>query len=278
METFLTEQDKKKAKLLMLEILKEVHRVCVENDIKYFLHFGTLIGAVRHNGFIPWDDDIDIGMLREDYDKFCELAPKKLSSEYVLQNSKSDRGYCFYFSKVILKDTVWIGEDSLNTAPKYNGICIDVFPFDKIPDDVKLYKNFFKKCGLANYFTLIKFKYRNQNMSDNHAFIKKAIISFFPKLFFVTYRKRLFSKYKKLKENYLICGLWNSSVRRPLTPDCYDEVILHKFESDSFYIPKQYDKVLSVFFGDYMKLPPESERQNHKIIKYDFGKYADWEL
>ena len=79
----ISNKDLRKAQLLMLKILKEVHKICEENNIKYFLSDGTLIGAIRHQGFIPWDDDLDIGMLREDYEKFCKIAPQILSENFI---------------------------------------------------------------------------------------------------------------------------------------------------------------------------------------------------
>ena len=118
----------------MIKILKEVHSICMKNNIKYFLHFGTLIGAVRHNGFIPWDDDIDIGMLRPDYEKFLKIVKNNLSKDYIVQNQKTDKGFAFCFTKIMLQDTVWIEQNSIRTNKKYNGIYIDVFPFDKVPE------------------------------------------------------------------------------------------------------------------------------------------------
>ena len=131
----LKNNDLRKAQLLMLKILKEIHNICVKNNIKYFLSDGTLIGAIRHNGFIPWDDDLDIGMLREDYEKFCSIAQEELPEEFVLQTQKTDKGYGLQFGKVILKNTIWIEKVAKNTKRDYSGLYIDIFPYDKIPED-----------------------------------------------------------------------------------------------------------------------------------------------
>ena len=97
----------RKVQLTQLEIAKEIHRVCEENDIRYFLSDGTFLGAVRHQGFIPWDDDMDIGMLREDYEKFCRIAPQKLGEKYVFQNWYTDPNYGLPFGKVMKRGTVY---------------------------------------------------------------------------------------------------------------------------------------------------------------------------
>lgn len=189
--------DRRKAQLLMIKILKEVHRICTENNIKYFLHFGTLIGAVRHNGFIPWDDDIDVGMLRPDYERFLQIVKNKLGNDFIFQNSSNDRGFAYCFSKIMLKDTIWIEQSSVQTSKKYNGIYIDVFPFDKVPADENKRISFYEKCRLINYFTLCKYKINEQKMTDNHAVIKKLFVAIVPK--FVFFHSKEFYLQKILK-------------------------------------------------------------------------------
>lgn len=271
----MNEKDKRKAQLLMIKILKEVHSICMKNNIKYFLHFGTLIGAVRHNGFIPWDDDIDIGMLRPDYEKFLKIVKKNLGKDYIVQNQKTDKGFAFCFTKIMLKDTVWIEQNSIKTNKKYNGIYIDIFPFDKVPAYAPQRTYFYEICRLLNYFTLCKYKINEQKSTDKHALIKKIFITVVPKFIFSHARNLVFKKYKKLTSEYLISGLWNKTVKHPLSEDFYKELVLHRFEDSEFYIPTHYHEVLSAFFGDYMQMPPESERISHGIIEYDFGKYGD---
>ena len=271
----MNEADKRKAQLLMIKILQEVHRICTENGIKYFLHFGTLIGAVRHNGFIPWDDDIDVGMLRPDYERFLQIVKNKLGEDFLVQNSANDKGFAYCFSKIMLKDTVWIEQSSVRTNKKYNGIYIDVFPFDKVPADEQQRTKFYEVCRLVNYFTLCKYKINEQKMTDNHALLKKAFVAMVPKFVFYRVRNHIFKKFMGLGSDYLISGLWNKTVKHPLPETFYTDLMLHKFETSEFYIPSHYHEVLTAFFGDYMKLPPESERVTHGIIKYDFGKYGD---
>lgn len=133
----------RKVQLTLLEIAKEVKRVCDENDIKYYLDSGTLLGAVRHSGFIPWDDDFDIGMMREEYDRFCKIAPFALNSNYYLQTWENDEKYAVPFAKVRKKNTIY-RENKANPNLN-NGFYVDIFPYDNAPvsldSKVKLMKN-----------------------------------------------------------------------------------------------------------------------------------------
>ena len=121
----------RKLQLTELEILREIKRVCLENGIHFFLCSGTFLGAVRHQGFIPWDDDLDIGMLREDYERFCRLAPEKLSPDFCLQNWHTDSAYALPFGKVRKRNTLLVERKSIQLEE--NGIYVDVFPFDFAP-------------------------------------------------------------------------------------------------------------------------------------------------
>ena len=122
----------RKVQLVQLEIAKEISRVCDENGIKYFLTGGTLLGAVRHGGFIPWDDDLDIGMFRQDYEKFLEIAPVSLREQYRIIDWKSDQSYPHPMGKVIKKGTLY--KESKRKDQGEQGIWVDVFPYDNIPN------------------------------------------------------------------------------------------------------------------------------------------------
>lgn len=148
----LSKDDLRKAQLLMLKILKEVHRICEKNGIHYFLSDGTLIGAIRHNGFIPWDDDLDIGMLRADYEKFKAAVQTELAEEFIFQSVETDNGCALPFAKVMLKNTKWLeaATKSKKTRKDMQGIYIDVFPYDKIPADLNIQKRHYWKFGSGN--------------------------------------------------------------------------------------------------------------------------------
>jgi lipopolysaccharide cholinephosphotransferase len=131
----ISKDDLRHMQLIELKILNEVKRICEKNSIPYFLIAGTLIGAARHQGFIPWDDDIDIGMLRADYDRFMEVCKTDLGSEYFLQTPATEKGNADYgIAHVRLNGTSMVQEFRKNTIT-HNGFTIDIFPYDNLPEN-----------------------------------------------------------------------------------------------------------------------------------------------
>ena len=126
----------KQLQLAQLKIAKEIKRICEKNNINYFLDAGSMLGAVRHEGFIPWDDDMDIGMLDEDYKKFLKIASKEIGEEFFLDNYELDKEYGLVFSKVRLKDTLY-RERLGSTTAKHQEIFVDVFPYFYRPENEK---------------------------------------------------------------------------------------------------------------------------------------------
>ena len=124
----------RKVQMTQLEIAKEIRRVCDENNIRYFLAAGTFLGAVRHQGFIPWDDDMDMGMMRRDYEKFCRIAPSKLKPEFCLQTWYTEPNYGLPFGKVMKRGTIYL-ENKKTSRLQNNGIYVDIFPYDYAPED-----------------------------------------------------------------------------------------------------------------------------------------------
>ena len=132
------------------EILDEITRVCDKNGLRYLLIGGTLLGAIRHNGFIPWDDDLDISMPREDYEKFLGIAPKELGDRFLLEDISTNDEYCYMFSKVKLKNTIMREKTMSESYDGGQGIWVDIFPLD--------YTNHFKD-------SFIKLKWRKRHVS-----------------------------------------------------------------------------------------------------------------
>lgn len=127
-----------------LDLLNEFARVCDENGLKWFVHAGTMLGAVRHQGFIPWDDDIDVVMPREDYERLCKLAPTTFSYPYFFQNEQTDRYFARAFSRLRNSETTAIFENERDYRYPYNqGIFVDIFPLDHIPADPEVRKRFY---------------------------------------------------------------------------------------------------------------------------------------
>ena len=273
----ISNKDLRKAQLLMLKILKEVHKICEENNIKYFLSDGTLIGAIRHQGFIPWDDDLDIGMLREDYEKFCKIAPQILSENFILQNFQTDKGYGLQFGKVILKNTVWIEKVAKNTNRQWSGIYIDIFPYDNITENKKMQKLINRLYIFIQGLILIKFKYINISNYESMAkklkyVLKKIYLCTISKKLLIYIRDSICKRYHN-KSNTLVTKYGGNFYKNQNPYNFYKDLTLQTFEDTSFYIPKNYDKILKNLYGNYMEIPPIEKQRQHGIEYFDFGNY-----
>lgn len=257
----------KQLQAVMLEMLKLVDKICRENDIKYSLCSGTLLGAVRHKGFIPWDDDLDIRMTRDNYDKFLDVWEKLRPEGYELQNKENTPNFPQSFSKIRKNNTTFIQHEW--EKGMYNtGIFIDVFPLDRIPEKI-LPKAFFL-CRTYKYLM-----YTRETLYSEESELIKFAMSFLMKLTShnrrMKYRKKYIDWLKKLdKDKSLKCiGIeMPSMLKVAFLPDIADDYVNLTFEDGKFMCFKKWDEYLRLMFGDYMKLPPESERvlKHHPII------------
>lgn len=267
----------RKVQLTQLEILKEVVKICDRHRIDYWLAGGTQLGAVRHNGFIPWDDDLDIAMLRANYEKFLHFASKELDPQYYLQEWRADENYGLPFTKIRRRNTLFVEAASQNTKSN-KGIYIDIFVYDKYPQNEDKLKDI--KYHMEKVFRLILMKYNYSPWETNNGFNLKKWIGYLPiKLL------AILKNGKKMKQAYIkavtVANTSNSNLvfnscepmgeNHPINIDIVTHLMKHEFEDGDFLIPVRYDDYLKSCFGDYMKLPPENERENrHGIIKLKF--------
>ena len=271
----LTTEELRKVQLLELQILKEIKRICTKHNIHYFLTGGTLIGAIRHNGFIPWDDDIDIAMLREDYDRFIKIAPQELGKEYSCLCIQNDKDIALFSCKVILNGTIY---RTLQQPKKFDkiGIWVDILPYDTVHNNKIFASIYFWKLSFLLVLYSMKIGYRNGTTLLKRIIAKLMKISFFfiPKKYLykriVEYPYRLNKQHTNVK-----CYLYGTygvprEFRSAYLFEDYTEV---QFEDDTFMTLKHYEAFLTELFGDYMQLPPEHERHTHQIAEIDFGKY-----
>ena len=268
----------RKVQRVQLEIAKEIDRVCEQNDIRYFLIGGSLLGAVRHKGFIPWDDDLDIGMLRNDYEKFLKMAPEMLDDRYRLIEWKSDFNYPHPMGKVIKKGTVY--RESKRNDLGEQGIWVDVFPYDIADTQKSTFRIRVFKLKVLRGLIRAKCDYRTW-YSDKGIILAKYIknIPFRIGAIFVS-KDALIKKYDQLSQTRHVEA--NNEVFENGTENYLDwcfpasffeNLIQMDFENYKFYAPQKYHEYLTRAYGDYMILPPVEERENrHLINNVDFGE------
>lgn len=274
----LTSEEFRKMQLLELGMLVDFDRVCRKYNIKYAVLGGTMLGAVRHKGYIPWDDDADIGMLREEYEKF-----KKVSSELdpkicYFQDNTTDPEYRWGYGKLRRTGTTYIrvGQEHLKCK---TGIFVDVFPLDDIPKSsigqmiqdfycyccrkilwsevgkkvctglIKIWYSLLSNIPISIPFGLLQF-YINKSNNNSDNLVRTLCYTSIGKLYFK----------HPLKQRYGFPKRWFL--------DCVE----YDFENTKIMGSRDYDEVLTFWFGDYMKLPPEEKREQHSACSYiDFG-------
>lgn len=252
-------------------ILKEIDKYCKENNIKYSIYAGTMLGAVRHGGFIPWDDDVDIAMTREEYSKFCECLNIKPMENYYFYNFENDDSCMVSHGKIGKKGTMFLQEGETEEKGHHE-IWVDVFPLDKIPLDKK-YSSETAKIGKELVFLT-----RANGFKTNDNFVKRAVRIIVRAL--PGRRLRMIRNVERLKEldlqiinNYE----WSSmstldnidGIRFP--KEMVENYSTLDFNGESFMSFEDYDGMLRIIYGDYMQLPPKSERVcRHSPIKIQF--------
>ncbi len=250
-------------KKLELDILKDVTSFCEAHNIRYFLAYGTLIGAVRHKGFIPWDDDIDLQMPRPDYEKFMALYNEKNSaSPYKALNPLTD-GSRHTFLKVVDTRTAKLEKGMRYAEGKVPGIDIDIFPLDGQPDNDKDYEKYYKK--------------KRQIFKEIYELVgtyswKRKLLYLFPRIrAHILGKEKLFAKIEKINAPYpyeeaKMVGATNSlynGIKNRTEKKNYESLVLLPFEGEMFRAPVGYHEILSSFYGDYMQLPPLEKQVTH---------------
>lgn len=246
---------------ISLDILKSVADFCENNNITYFLACGTLLGAVRHKGYIPWDDDIDIMMPRPDYKKFLN---EYKDDHYKILYPSAGR---LYYAKVYDDRTVKYEQDVDYRKYKPTGVDIDIFPLDGfINNENKLKRIYKKECFLEMLLRL-----SNQPIFNRKNPIK-AINRIIPRIIGSKNIVKMIEKnaqtYDYDKNDYVVRMRWSPNGFTGILPKEIYEKEYMKFEGKDYCVPKGYDKWLTNFYGDYMILPPEDKRITHRSEIY----------
>lgn len=258
-------------------ILLEVDRICKKNNINYYLVGGSLLGAVRHKGFIPWDDDVDICMLREDFEKFRKVCPKELSEKYAYQSYRDEKTTHYIYDKIRLKGTYFSTEHSGRYDNMENGIFLDILVFDKTANSKLLQK--LHVFLIVMMRRLIHIRWTKEPVSGKFAFISKLILPLVCIVPFSVYHNlfefilRFYEKSKKSRFVLDGIGLYVKKGALPLswvtdnTPVDFEDISLPGVKDSNSYLSMWYGK-------DYMTPPPVSKRMSgHSISRLDLGKH-----
>ncbi|MDU4937992.1 MAG: LicD family protein [Clostridium sp.] len=265
----------KKLQGIQLGILKDFIDVCKKYDLKYFLIFGTAIGAARHKGFIPWDDDIDIGMLRSDYDKFIDIMDKEMGEKYKLLTPEIDSRYACMVTHLQKKNTKFISHNSQDLKCDLC-IDIDIFIYDNLSDDEVERKSQLKRGWfLGKLLYLVGTPKPNIPLKGLSYWVSRIICyctHYILKIFNIKANKvygwanKIAAKYNENKTKYVTTFASQNPQNVILS---YDEIFPLKevdFEEIKVTVIKNNHEYLTRIYGDYMQLPPEDKRVNHSPV------------
>lgn len=251
----------------LLEMAKAFHHICIDNNLHYYMLGGTMLGAIRHKGFIPWDDDMDFGMPRDDYDRFISLSKRILPEYYELRFYKNADNSPMHYAKFIDNRTTLIESSYTNYV---EGLYIDIFPLDgagngSIIDRIRSKRIFWKQrliiyhCitrDMTGHRKILKKYAQMKKLNKLHASIESLMTS------------------KKLSESTLIANYLGAWAEKEIMPKkVMGNPKLYTFEDTEFYGSENADAYLNSLYGDYMKLPPKDKQ----VFKHNYY-YLDYNL
>lgn len=261
-------------KLIELELLDEFLRLCDKHQLRYFLSGGTCLGAIRHNGFIPWDDDIDVSMPRDDYQRFVEVARRELDDRYVFQSCETEPNCGLVFGKIRKKGTVY-SEIYSHHIDMSQGVWIDIFPYDNLPDNAEEQKRLYRKVQLLKNLYIVKCGYKLPEGKGGAAvpayYAAKMICSFLPQSWLIGKLQHTMRQYEgdECLFAFPYGGAYAPEKER-MPASMLTEYVEVPFEGRMCKTLKDYDRYLTSLYGDYMTLPPVDQRKAGVHSMYEF--------
>ena len=260
---------------LHLILADELKRICDKYNITYFMIAGTLLGAVRHQGFIPWDDDMDFGMQRSEFQRFVVACTKELNEEkFYLQTDKNDKLYPFNFAKLRLKHTKVVEEFSSHVNTN-QGIYIDIFPIDAVSDRKYNANLQLKQFWFYRNLLLIKLGYGTEHKKKKLNYKVGKLISKIYSIDSLKEKKdKVIRRCEGKETKFVVTSDGNYGLNKEtLKSEWIKNICDYKFENKIYPGIKNNDEYLTYFYGNYMKLPETDNRNHHKRLDVEFGPY-----
>lgn len=263
-----------KLKEIELEMLDEFLRLCDKHRIEYFLSGGTCLGAIRHQGFIPWDDDIDISMSRGNYERFAAVAQAELDDRYVFQSCETEPNCGLVFGKIRKRGTVY-SETYSHHIDMSQGVWIDIFPYDNLPDNAEEQKRLYRKVQLLKNLYIVKCGYKLPEGKSGAAvpayYGAKILCSFLPQSWLIDKLQHAMRQYEgdECLFTFPYGGAYAPEKER-MPASMLTEYVEVPFEGRMCKTLKDYDRYLTSLYGDYMTLPPVDQRRAGVHNVYEF--------
>ena len=250
---------------IQLNIVNVIDRICEDNNLKYCICGGTMLGAIRHKGFIPWDDDIDIMLLRKDYDKLITILKSQTDYKWMDILDYQSKGYYYPFAKAVDNTTVAKQDDNITE----HGLWVDIFPYDNLPNNDKERKKFILKNYKKRSVILSMITDFDAKEKIKHRYIKtilKIYSNFINKNKFIEKYNAFGQKYNNQESEYVGCMFSPYKLKECFKKSWFKNIKKYKFENTELFGPIKADEFLKQLYGNYIELPPIDKRKGHKII------------